>query len=73
MINNSTDLIHNSQIKYFEWKETEPKIPAGEGKKLYAVGGHTSEDWNNIHSSLLAEGIECYDEKPHSSTRAVYY
>lgn len=73
MINNSNHFIHNSQFKYSEWKETEPKVPAGEGKKLYAVGGHTSEDWNSIHSSLLAGGIECYDEKSHSSTRAVYY
>jgi hypothetical protein len=73
VINNSNHFIHNSQFKYSEWKETEPKVTAGEGKKLYAVGGHTSEDWNSIHSSLLAGGIECYDEKSHSSTRAVYY
>tara|TARA_B100002019_G_scaffold292305_1_gene314990 strand:- start:252 stop:2309 length:2058 start_codon:yes stop_codon:yes gene_type:complete len=69
----SNQLIHNSQFLYSEWKLTEPQVPAGDGKKLYALAGHTQEDWNSIHSSLLDDGIECHDEKSHSPTKGVYY
>jgi hypothetical protein len=51
-------------------------------KKIYAVGCHSSEDWNYIHDVLTRDGtlddnipnesIDCVDLKDHSSTRAVY-
>lgn len=52
------------------------------GKKLYAVGCYTAEDWDYIHEVLTKDGtlednipcdcIECVDLKEHSATRAVY-
>ena len=51
-------------------------------KKLYAVGCHSTEDWEYIHEVLTRDGtlednipcdcIECADLKEHSDTRAVY-
>ena len=69
----SNQSIDNSKSLYSQWKLTEPQVPTGDGKKLYALAGHNQEDWNYIHSSLLNDGIECYDEKSHSPTRGVYY
>jgi len=51
-------------------------------KKIYAVGCQSPDDWQYIHEVLMQDGtlednipkdsIECYDQKDHSSTRAVY-
>lgn len=58
------------------------KAPVGDGKKHYAVGCYSAEDWQYIHELLMQDGtlednipcdcIECSDLKEHSETRAVY-
>lgn len=72
-------------------KETENKKPEfnleglsvpESGKKLYAVGCYSPEDWEYIHEILTRDGtlednipkesVECSDLKQHSATRAVY-
>ena len=60
----------------------QPKVPGGDGKKLYQVGCYTADDWQHIHEVLLEDGtlednipkhsIECVDDKKISKTRAVY-
>lgn len=51
-------------------------------KRIYAVGGHTPEDWDYIHKVLLHDEtteefvpyrcVDCVNLKEHSLTRAVY-
>ena len=68
-----------------EWQkylDTLPKVPSGSGKKRYAVGCYTPEDWDHIHKVLMEDGtlednipkdsIECVDDKKISKTRAIY-
>jgi len=53
-----------------------------EGKKRYAVGCYTPEDWEYIHEVLMQDGtlednipnnaVKCTNIKDHSLTRAVY-
>ena len=60
----------------------QPKVPGGDGKKLYQVGCYTADDWQHIHEVLLEDGtlednippehIDCADAKPHSPTRGTY-
>ena len=65
-----------------EYLDTLPKVPSGSGKKRYAVGCYTPEDWDHIHKVLMEDGtlednipkdsIECVDDKKISKTRAIY-
>ena len=34
----------------------QPKVPGGDGKKLYQVGCYTADDWQHIHEVLLEDG-----------------
>jgi len=82
----------NITIKEFDGNQTftfpnkvvddRAKAPEGSGKKYYAVGCSSAEDWEYIHEVLMKDGtlednippdsIECTDLKEHSDTRAVY-
>ena len=79
----SPDFTEEERRSYWqEYLDTLPKVPSGSGKKQYAVGCHTPEDWDHIHKVLMEDGtlednipkhsIECVDDKKISKTRAVY-
>tara|TARA_X000000368_G_scaffold392446_1_gene357201 strand:+ start:7308 stop:9785 length:2478 start_codon:yes stop_codon:yes gene_type:complete len=65
-----------------EYKDTLPKEPVGNVKKRYVVTCNEPRDWTDIHQLLLKDGtlednipnygVECSDNKLHSSTRGTY-
>ena len=79
----SPDFTEEERRSYWqEYLDTLPKVPSGSGKKRYAVGCYTPEDWDHIHKVLMEDGtlednipkdsIECVNDKKISKTRAVY-
>ena len=68
--------------KYEELYRSGLKSVPESGKKSYAVGCYTKDDWKFIHEELMKDGslednlpcdcVECCDIKDHSDTRAVY-
>ena len=67
---------------FVEYKETLPKEPDGDVKKIYSIACHSSRDWTSVHRELVKDGstdvhvptevISCIDDKKHSKTRGSY-
>ena len=41
---------------FAEYKETLPKEPEGNVKKIYSIACHSSKDWTSVHRELVKDG-----------------